>query len=113
MLNVGEVCGVAASVICMAIRSARTRVGRTLALGHTDALHVEVGHILGHSFRLVCGCRQSGESAREHCQTGEFESPHISSLSSPRSRKKRRYSTSAPFWSQAGDLPGLKTSITS
>ena len=61
VLDVGEISSVAAAMIRVAVGTARTCIGGALALGHADALHIEVGDLLGHALGIVGGDGQSGE----------------------------------------------------
>jgi hypothetical protein len=72
MLDVGEVRGIATAVRGMPIRPARASISRTLALGHTDTLHIKIRHVLGHAFRLVGGHGDSTE--REQTHKGPYDS---------------------------------------
>jgi len=47
VLDIGKVRGVAAAMVGMAIRAARTGVSSALAFGHADSVHVKCGDIFG------------------------------------------------------------------
>jgi hypothetical protein len=70
LLDVGKVGGIAAAVIRMAIRAARTGECSALAFGHADTVHVKIGDLFGHALGFIGGDGQAGKDEREDEKNG-------------------------------------------
>src|SRR6266568_1209542 len=62
MLDVGEVGGVAASVVRMAIGAARASVSSALTFGHAYAVNVKIRNVFGQALALFGGSCKTGHS---------------------------------------------------
>ena len=78
MLDVGEVGGIAASVVRMTVGAARASVRRALTFGHADAVYVKLRNVFGHALALVSSTREAGNCKREHEKTSNSQNRHIS-----------------------------------
>jgi hypothetical protein len=68
-LDVREIGGIAASVVGMPVGAAWAGIGGALALGHADAVYVEVGNVFGSGFGLVGSIRQAANYEPEQRET--------------------------------------------